>query len=75
MVRPHRQLGSYEFGSRLALESIAKERVRAILKFLDMRGIPVSNDERERIEGCTDAEMLEAWVMRAPSVETTAELF
>lgn len=68
-------IGQYEFGSRLALETMAKERIRIILKFLDMRGIPVSDDERGRIEGCTDAEMLEAWVMRAPSVEATAELF
>lgn len=40
-----------------------------------MRGVPVGDAERRRIEDCTDLEMLEAWVMRAPSVQSVDELF
>ena len=69
------QTMQYEFGSQLARETTARERARIILKFLDMRGIPVTDAERRRIEACTDLEMLEAWVMRAPSVESAEELF
>jgi hypothetical protein len=69
------QTMQYEFGSQLALETTVKERIRLILKFLDMRGIPVTDAERRRIEACTDLEMLEAWVMRAPSVQSVDELF
>jgi hypothetical protein len=69
------QTMQYKFGSQLALETMAQERARIILKFLEMRGIPVSEGARQRIEDCTDLEMLEAWVMRAPSVQTVDELF
>lgn len=68
-------IGQYEFGSQLALESIARERVRAILKTLDMRGVPVSEGERRRIEAYTDLEMLEALFTRAYSVERAEDLF
>ncbi len=69
------QTMQYEFGFQLAQQTAAKTEARIILKFLAMRDIPVSDDERKRIEGCTDLDMLEAWVMRAPSVERTDELF
>ncbi|THV30252.1 hypothetical protein [Glycomyces paridis] len=69
------QTMQYEFGSRLALESITKERARAVLKTLDMRAIPVSEGERVRIEGCTDLDMLEGWFTRAFEVERTEDLF
>jgi hypothetical protein len=69
------QTMQYKFGSQLALETMAQERARIVLKFLEMRGIPVSEGARQRIEDCTDLEMLEAWVLRAPSVQTVEELF
>ncbi|MEU6860414.1 hypothetical protein AB0B28_16275 [Glycomyces sp. NPDC046736] len=69
------QTMQYEFGSQLAQQSAAKAEARIILKFLDMRGVFVSDEDRRRIESCTDLEMLEAWVMRAPSVESVDELF
>jgi hypothetical protein len=69
------QTMQYEFGSRLAIESTVKERVRAILKTLDMRGFTVSASERQRIEACADLEMLEAWFTRAFTVESVDELF
>jgi hypothetical protein len=69
------QTMQYKFGSQLAQHSVAEAEARIILKFLEMRGIPVSEGARQRIEDCTDLEMLEAWVMRAPSVATVEELF
>lgn len=68
-------IGQYEFGSQLALESITKERVRAILKTLDMRDVPVSEAQRRRIESCTDLETLEVWFTRAYSVKLAEDLF
>jgi hypothetical protein len=69
------QTMQYKFGSQLAQHSVAEAEARIILKFLEMRGIPVSEGARQRIEDCTDLEMLEAWVLRAPSVQTVEELF
>lgn len=69
------QTMQYKFGSQLAQHSVAEAEARIILKFLEMRGIPVSEGARQRIGDCTDLEMLEAWVLRAPSVQTVEELF
>ncbi|WP_268867526.1 hypothetical protein [Streptomyces blattellae] len=40
-----------------------------------MRGLPVSDDVRERITGCTDLDRLNDWLDRARTVPHTDELF
>ncbi|MFI6518270.1 hypothetical protein ACIBF1_22125 [Spirillospora sp. NPDC050679] len=48
---------------------------KALLVVLSARGLEASPQERERISSCTDLEQLEAWLARAASVESVAELF
>jgi hypothetical protein len=50
-------------------------RAADVLEFLDARGIPVSSEQRDRILGCTDLELLGKWVRRAATVATADELF
>jgi predicted transposase YdaD len=47
----------------------------AILLFLEARGLPVTDAERERIIGCTDLKQLKKWVTRAATAEKAADLF
>ncbi|WP_460308794.1 hypothetical protein [Actinocorallia aurea] len=67
------------FVSHLRSESEARGEARgeakALLLFLQGRGIAVSDAARARITGCTDAEQLEAWILRVPAVTTVEELF
>jgi len=44
----------------------------AILAVLEARGIPVSAAVRERVLGCTDVALLDAWVRRAAVAATAA---
>jgi hypothetical protein len=56
-------------------EARAEALSEAILAFFDDRGIPLGQTERERITTCEDSELLMRWVLRAPSVDSTEELF
>jgi hypothetical protein len=56
-------------------EGIAEGEARAVLRFLDARGIDVPHAARERIMGCTDLDQLETWEHRAATVSTIDELF
>jgi hypothetical protein len=67
--------GTYEFKSDFARKYIGQGEVKAILAFLDARGLPVSDDVRSRITNCTDLERLEVWVRRAATVNSVEELF
>lgn len=53
----------------------ARGEARAILRFLEARGIPVGEAVRERITSCTDLDRLDAWLSRAVTVERAEELF
>jgi hypothetical protein len=53
----------------------AKGEARAVLAFLDARGIEVPDELRERIVGCTDLEQLDTWVRRAATASTAQDLF
>ncbi|MGI5167274.1 hypothetical protein ACQEU3_23285 [Spirillospora sp. CA-253888] len=53
----------------------AQGEAKALLVVLSARGLEASSQERERISSCTDLEQLEAWLARAASVESVAELF
>lgn len=47
----------------------------ALLAVLESRGLRISNKARTRIVVCTDIAPLDAWVRRAASVTSVAELF
>jgi hypothetical protein len=53
----------------------AKGEARAVLAFLEARGIEVPNDVRERILVCTDLSELDTWVSRAATATKVQELF
>ncbi|MFJ8106840.1 hypothetical protein [Streptomyces sp. NPDC096132] len=42
---------------------------------LEGRGLPVSDELRERIITCTDLDLLDDWLGRVGTVERAAELF
>ncbi|MGW7816812.1 hypothetical protein ACWGLF_01530 [Streptomyces puniciscabiei] len=53
----------------------AKGEAQAILRFLAARGVPVPEEARERIAGCTDLDLLGRWLDRTPHVQCVHELF
>lgn len=53
----------------------AKERARQVLRVLAHREIPVSSEIQERIEGCSDLEILDQWGDRAFTVSRAEDLF
>ncbi|GAA1077384.1 hypothetical protein [Nocardiopsis composta] len=56
-------------------EGFTEGETRAIIIVLEARGIPIDEQARRRITSCTDREVLETWIHRAPTVTTTDELF
>ena len=71
--------GTWEYKSDFARlyygQGRAEGEARALLGFLDARGIDVPDAARERIMQCTDLDQLETWVRRAVTVSTIEELF
>lgn len=60
---------------RAYLEGAAKGEVKGVLRVLEVRGLSVSDDVRERITTCTDLDRLNDWLDRAGTVEGAEELF
>ncbi|MGH3709310.1 MAG: hypothetical protein ACRDRQ_14680, partial [Pseudonocardiaceae bacterium] len=56
-------------------EGEARGEAKAVLAFLDARGITVSDDVRARIAACTDLDQLDTWVRRAATATTSQDLF
>jgi hypothetical protein len=71
--------GTWEYKSDFARRYYGQGRTegeaKALLGFLDARGIDVPDAARERIMQCTDLDQLEIWVRRAATVSTVDELF
>jgi hypothetical protein len=81
----------YEFQSKTVRESFLKGRAEgiaegisrgivetqavAVLDVLDARGLTITPEQRERILGCADRDVLKRWVRRAAVVTSTDELF
>ncbi|MEV2274088.1 hypothetical protein AB0I72_00760 [Nocardiopsis sp. NPDC049922] len=56
-------------------EGRAKEAARNVILILQDRGLTPSEQERQRIESCTDLDTLKTWVLRAVRVERSEDLF
>lgn len=56
-------------------EGKAEERARSVLKFLEFRGVPVSEEARNTILECKDLEQLDLWLERAMTVDDLEKLF
>jgi len=63
------------FQSQTAQSLRGGGRAEDILLLLGQRGIEVCEEDRERIVGCADLEMLSTWFARAISATSTAEVF
>jgi len=55
-------------------EGEARGRAHAVLRVLAARGIDVTDLERERILGCPDLALLDAWLLRAVIAASIAEV-
>ncbi|MGX1909653.1 hypothetical protein ACWIID_12395 [Streptomyces phaeochromogenes] len=53
----------------------AEGEAKGILLVLEVRGIPVPTDVRERITTCTDLDRMDAWLERSRTVERAEDLF
>ncbi|MEU3984762.1 hypothetical protein AB0F77_32665 [Streptomyces sp. NPDC026672] len=56
-------------------EGKAEGEVKGVLAILELRGIPVSDDVRDRITACTDLTRANDWLDRAGTVERAEDLF
>lgn len=70
------RLMAHEAGREEGLEEgLLKGEMNALFVVLDGRGIELSARDRERIETCTDAELLRTWLSRAATAADAEELF
>ena len=53
----------------------ATGEARAIVLVLQARSVALSDEQRERIETCTDKALLDQWVLRAATATTADDLF
>jgi hypothetical protein len=60
---------------RTFLGGEAKGEAKAILRFLEARGVSVPAEARERIAGCTDLDLLNHRLDRTPHAESVDDLF
>jgi hypothetical protein len=70
----HRRLQA-EARAELEAQGRAHGTADALLTLLQARGLPVSDEQRVRIAGCTDLELLAQWIRKAATVSSTEELF
>ncbi|MEU0814257.1 hypothetical protein [Streptomyces mirabilis] len=70
-LRPSRFPGS----GTIIEETRIKGRAEDILRILDLRAIDISEAARERVNACTDLELLSTWFDRALTATNAEELF
>jgi hypothetical protein len=56
-------------------EGKARGEAKGILRMLEYRRLPISDEVRERITTCTDLDRLDDWLERAGTVERAEDLF
>ncbi|MFD3686026.1 hypothetical protein ACFWTE_14540 [Nocardiopsis sp. NPDC058631] len=56
-------------------EGRAEEAARNVVLILDARGLKVSDEVRRRIGSCTDLDVLETWIRRSATIQSTEQLF
>ena len=70
------QRGSFEKGrAEGQAEGLAHSKAADVLDVLDARGLPVTPEQRERILGCSDLELLKTWLRRAATAAAIDALF
>lgn len=56
-------------------EGTATGEAKGVVRVLEVRGIPVTDETRERITTCTDLARVSEWLDRAGTVERAEDLF
>jgi hypothetical protein len=56
-------------------EGRAQGEAKGVLRVLEVLGLPVSDDVRERITTCAELALLDDWLDRAGTVERAEDLF
>ncbi|MEV0125054.1 hypothetical protein AB0I16_26555 [Streptomyces sp. NPDC050703] len=56
-------------------EGKAEERAATVIRLLDQRLVPLSDEARGRIAGCSDLDTLALWLDRAFTVNSVGDLF
>lgn len=64
-----------DFARRYFGRGEAKGKALAVLAVLEVRGVALSEEERDRISGCADGHQLDRWIRRAATATTSADLF
>lgn len=64
-----------EYAQKFVAQGAAEGEAKAVLAFLEARGVEVSEDARARIGECRDLDQLDAWVRRAATVGSVEDLF
>lgn len=64
-----------ENNEKVLAEGEAKGEAKAVLRLLDRRSVPVTDQDRERIRTCTDLAQLDAWFDAALDATSSADLF
>ncbi|MGW7383423.1 hypothetical protein [Streptomyces sp. NPDC054794] len=57
------------------VEGKVEGEAKGVLRVLEVRGLPISDEVRERITACTDLDRLNDWLDRAGTVACAEELF
>lgn len=55
-------------------EGEAKGRAEALLRILDARNLAVSRNQLAKVRACTDIAILDQWIVRAITAESTREV-
>jgi len=63
------------FSRQLRAEGRAEGWAASVLRALDARGVSITDQQRARIEGCTDLDQLEEWLGRAAIATQASEVF
>ncbi len=56
------------------VEGLAEGEAKALFLVLAARGVPVSEEARQRVLGCSDLTLLGRWIERATSAATVEEI-
>lgn len=64
-----------KYAQSLIAEGEARGEAKSLLLVLEARGVELSESEREKVLGCTDQQILAAWLKRASSAEKAEDVF
>jgi hypothetical protein len=54
---------------------LARGGSKALLLVIDARGLEISDEQRDRVQACTDLALFHTWLARAATATTAEEVF